>query len=667
VIPRNIGPVMEWSDGCLAGEEYGLQMQRALLRLLEAVARETDATAAGVQGELRVLDEAITRLPASTERPMARLARRFGWSPQEVDFVWLAVAVAADPRLLVHARALDAEAGRGLSTALYCRIARPAAADAWAIQRALQSDRSLPRTGLLQPAPGAWIPSSTPWVPVSELVHHLLGEPAGSLPAGVARVQAPDAILDDDQRAALHSIRSALGSRGVILVIEGSEGTGRRSAVSLASDRPVLALDLSKTNGTPEAIEIALIGLVREAVLRDAIPVVVGVDELISDGGLGPRGPSLVHQLERASAPVALVTSRAGVELGIDRPTVRVTWPVPNAAARLALWRDLAGGDDREALAQRFRIGAGAIGRAVASARAISSKSIAEPLSSTELIAGLRHNIAERMSGLAERVVVKQTWDDCVLSEDMRAQVLALIGRTEHAHVVYERWGYRSKMPRGTGVAAMFSGPPGTGKTMVAGLIANHLGLELYQVDLSKVVSKWIGETEKQLSKLFDAAEDGHAMLLFDEADSLFGQRSSEMKSATDRYANLEVNFLLQRIESFHGLVILTTNLDASIDKAFKRRLAAHLVFQPPDEEERALLWERMVAADGAPLARDIDPRVLARQFPKMTGANIRNAALAAAFLTATQRKPAIDQAVLVTAARGEYLSMGHVLATGSL
>jgi SpoVK/Ycf46/Vps4 family AAA+-type ATPase len=129
----------------------------------------------------------------------------------------------------------------------------------------------------------------------------------------------------------------------------------------------------------------------------------------------------------------------------------------------------------------------------------------------------------------------------------------------------------------------------------------------------------------------------------------------------------MEVNFLLQRIESFHGVVILTTNLDASIDKAFKRRLAAHIVFQHPEEHERELLWGRMIAADGAPLARDIDPRDLAHRFPRMTGANIRNAALSAAFLAATQRKPAIDHAALSAAARSEYLSMGYVLAAGSL
>src|ERR1044072_3013127 len=143
-------------------------------------------------------------------------------------------------------------------------------------------------------------------------------------------------------------------------------------------------------------------------------------------------------------------------------------------------------------------------------------------------------------------------------------------------------------MPRGIGVAALFSGPPGTGKTMVAGLLAKELDLELYQVDLSKVVSKWVGETEKNLARVFDAAEAGHGLLLFDEADSLFGQRSSDVQGANDRYANLEVNYLLQRVEAVGGITILPTNLEPAIDPALKRRLASHFVFAAPEEDERA-------------------------------------------------------------------------------
>jgi SpoVK/Ycf46/Vps4 family AAA+-type ATPase len=194
---------------------------------------------------------------------------------------------------------------------------------------------------------------------------------------------------------------------------------------------------------------------------------------------------------------------------------------------------------------------------------------------------------------------------------------------------------------------------------MVAGLIARELDLELYQIDLSKVVSKWVGETEKQLSKIFEAADAGHALLLFDEADSLFAKRT-EVKSAVDRYANLEVNYLLQRIESFGGVTILTTNLDTSIDPALKRRLASHIVFQAPELAESVKLWERMLAVQ-APLARPLELEKLARTYEAMTGANIRNAVLAAAF-TAASEGLSISQKHLERAARGEYRAMGRVL-----
>jgi SpoVK/Ycf46/Vps4 family AAA+-type ATPase len=198
---------------------------------------------------------------------------------------------------------------------------------------------------------------------------------------------------------------------------------------------------------------------------------------------------------------------------------------------------------------------------------------------------------------------------------------------------------------------------------MVAGLLARDLDLELYQVDLSQVVSKWVGETEKQLARVFDAAEQGHALLLFDEADALFGKRTADVKGANDRYANLEVNYLLQRVEAFGGITVLTTNLDTAIDPALKRRLADHIVFELPDVDERTTLWKRLVTTDAAPLAANLDFEQLSRMFPKMSGANIRNAALAAAFLAAGDNSKTITQQHLVRAARAEYRSMGHVLA----
>jgi SpoVK/Ycf46/Vps4 family AAA+-type ATPase len=235
-----------------------------------------------------------------------------------------------------------------------------------------------------------------------------------------------------------------------------------------------------------------------------------------------------------------------------------------------------------------------------------------------------------------------------------------LIARIRHAHRVLEIWNFKQKLARGAGVAALFSGPPGTGKTMVSGLIARELDLELYQVDLSRIVSKWVGETEKQLAKVFEAAEAGHALLLFDEADALFAKRSAEVKSAVDRYANLEVNYLLQRVESFGGVVILTTNLDTSIDPALRRRLASHIVFTQPERDEQLRLWRSMLST-GAPLAPNLQLDKLAEEFEAMSGANIRNAVLAAAFL-ASEQDTVIGFDHLRRAARGEYRAMGHVL-----
>ena len=359
-----------------------------------------------------------------------------------------------------------------------------------------------------------------------------------------------------------------------------------------------------------------------------------------------------------------LVAATPSLDLGTQRALVRVAWPVPDLATRALLWHAISDAPPDaalDALALRYAIGPGTIARAFASARLLAPD---EPtLSVATLAAGLRHNIAERLGGVASRVEVTQSWDDLVLAEETHDQVSMLIARLRHAHHVLERWGYRRKLARGSGVAALLSGPPGTGKTMVAGLVARELDLELYQVDLSQVVSKWVGETEKQLARVFDVAEQGHALLLFDEADALFGQRTTETHSAVDRYANLEVNFLLQRIESFGGVTILTTNLDTAIDAALKRRLAAHIVFDLPDEEERARLWQRMVTTAEAPLAPDVDLARLARDFPKMSGANIRNAALGAAFLAAGESATTITQQHLHRAARVEYRSMGHILA----
>jgi SpoVK/Ycf46/Vps4 family AAA+-type ATPase len=231
------------------------------------------------------------------------------------------------------------------------------------------------------------------------------------------------------------------------------------------------------------------------------------------------------------------------------------------------------------------------------------------------------------------------------------------IARARHRRTVYERWGYDAKMATSRGLTALFYGPPGTGKTMVAGVIAKELGLEMYRVDLARVVSKWVGETEKNLAEVFDAAEDGQVAILFDEADSLFAKRT-DVKTSNDRYANLEVNYLLQRLDSFEGVAILTSNLDGAIDPAFKRRLSLRLQFPFPDEDMRLRLWATHVTPQ-TPTTGDFDFGDLARRFP-LSGGYIRNCVVRAAFLAAHENRP-LEQAHLLRAIQLEYRELGKL------
>jgi SpoVK/Ycf46/Vps4 family AAA+-type ATPase len=223
---------------------------------------------------------------------------------------------------------------------------------------------------------------------------------------------------------------------------------------------------------------------------------------------------------------------------------------------------------------------------------------------------------------------------------------------------VFNDWGYGDRIGYGKGMIALFSGPPGTGKTMLAGLIAKALDLDIYQVDLATIVSKWVGETEKQLSKVFDSAERAHAVLLFDEADSLFAKRT-EVKSSNDRYGNLAVNYLLQRLEQYTGVAILTTNKDAALDEALQRRLSLHLHLQIPEVEERVALWKSFMPSK-APIEPGLNFQEIAEDF-ELSGGYIKNAVLRAAFLAASEDSN-ITMAMLKRAAALELEDMGRVV-----
>jgi SpoVK/Ycf46/Vps4 family AAA+-type ATPase len=260
------------------------------------------------------------------------------------------------------------------------------------------------------------------------------------------------------------------------------------------------------------------------------------------------------------------------------------------------------------------------------------------------------------LSALARKMEPRYAWDELVLPEDNLAQLRELSAQARHRQVVYGEWGFDRKVSLGKGLNALFSGPSGTGKTMAAEVVAGELQLDLHRIDLSQIVSKYIGETEKNLHQIFLEAQAGHAILFFDEADALFGKRS-EVKDAHDRYANIEVGYLLQKMEEFEGVAILATNLRQHIDEAFLRRMQFIVEFPFPDQQYRERIWQAVFPRE-APLAADVDFGILAREI-KLTGGNIKNIAVSAAFYAAANGR-VIGMQHLWQAARREHQKLGR-------
>jgi len=329
---------------------------------------------------------------------------------------------------------------------------------------------------------------------------------------------------------------------------------------------------------------------------------------------------------------------------------------LPEPGEQLELWQDALAaphsvdvGTVAAQLAQHYRLSAGTI-------RTVAAEWTASKGGPDDLRALTRDRARVSLGTLAERIEPRATWDDLVLPEGQALLLRDLARQVRHRAQVYEDWGFARTSSRGFGVTAMFAGESGTGKTMAAEVLADDLGLDLYRIDLSAVVSKYIGETEKNLRALFDAAEAGGAVLLFDEADALFGKRS-DVKDSHDRYANLEVAYLLQRMEGYRGLAILTTNLRSNVDRAFLRRLRFVIQFPFPEEVLRRRIWARAFPADTP--TEGLDPVALARM--QVSGGAIRSIALGAAFAAAEAGTP-VGPAQVLHAARVEYAKAERTL-----
>ncbi len=468
---------------------------------------------------------------------------------------------------------------------------------------------------------------------------------------------APDLLGDVAER-----IRAA--TRGVTVFLLGKETAGRRAAADLLCHRlgvPRVSLEVSAFIGGGERVLEDLARTLADAWVFGAAVHLVGFPDTET------AEPAAVRNLEavwrriqdypgtlllpgKEPPPAAWLSDRRhAMPFDIDDPNFGVRVDVLTRlleGAGVAVEMDA---DEISTLANRYRLGRQQLQQAVAYAR---DKAWARAqhdggdaaVTFEDLVDGARAQFARDVGGLARRIEPRFEFEDLVLPGKEKSHLGELLAFVEKRGQVYESWGFESKFPRGTGAKALFFGRSGTGKTMAAECIARRLGMDLFKVDLSSVVSKWVGETEKNIGAIFDRAEAAQAVLLFDEADALFGQRTN-VGNAVDRYANLETNYLLQRIEDYDGVAILSSNLKQNIDEAFTRRFHFIIEFPFPDRPSREEIWQRAFPVE-APLGDDVDFAFLADKF-KFTGGNIKNAVLRSAFLGASD---------------GDAICMKHIL-----
>ena len=513
-------------------------------------------------------------------------------------------------------------------------------------------------------------------------LHEDPGQPATPLLARtvtldprIARFLAGGEALDErlDGVASLHQLSESRAWRPVdpppidptalsprVLSLHGTDLMRmRRTASSLAH---AAGLDgvVEVRLGTPDLSPVeAFERAAREAALHSFAVLVRGWETVEE-----PARATVFTSVEASPAPfVALAWESEPTWHG---PAVKIERP--NYEERLTEWRGLLEltpcapevADELPTIAGKFELDTGAIDAAVLSARGLATtRDAAAPVIAVDdLYAAARTRSAPILSSLASKVTERKRWEDLILEPDPLAQLREICGMVEHRHRVYDEWGFGKKLSNGKGVVSLFAGQSGTGKTMSAGVVAAELGLDLYKIDLSGVVSKYIGETEKNLGAIFRDASLSNAILFFDEADALFGKRS-EVRDAHDRYANIETAYLLQQIEEYSGPVVLSTNLKANLDEAFLRRMHFVVDFPMPEEPYRMRIWQSLVPED-APLGDDVDFTFLSRQF-RISGGNIRNIVLAAGFLAARDGN-VMSMKHFIQGTRREFQKLGRMV-----
>jgi SpoVK/Ycf46/Vps4 family AAA+-type ATPase len=670
-----------WARGTAArADDAGPQVWRPadVGRLFEAARDDATRSSADDAGAAEIVERwlaahrSIEARVAATAGgvPLIELARRFALTPRQWAALMFAVMPEIDPNLIAAYRYLARDPScRGVDGRLLAELVYDTPESRAQLARDLAPSSPLMFYRLLEAPPAGGNDSLLfrRLRPATRLVQLLDGATVELDPelAEVASLRTGPAD-GTFPAAAIEAAAGALRTGDVMLAVQGQRGVGKRLLLHVATaqlGKGVLLIDGRRLAELPAPAQHATVrALLREAILLDAVPAVADVDDVVATGAETADLPGFVDALLADwRGGFAITINRDRMPRIHQRPLVHVALEVPPSATRAVLWQravpGLAAGD-ATALADKFAIPGGVIAGAAQAAAAGRGPGAGAP-DGAQLVRAVGEQLHQRIQRLGKKLATPHDMTDLVVDDDVREALVEIVAAVKERRAVREQWGMRGAH----GISVLFSGHPGVGKTMSGTVLARRLGLDIYEVDLSQVVSKWLGESEKNLSDLFDAAEPGHVVLLFNEADSLFGKRTVDVKSSNDRYANLETNYLLQRLERFNGLAILTTNLAGAIDQAFKRRFTYDVFFSFPGPDMRAELWQRTLPA--AARADGIDFDALAERY-ELTGGFIKVACERAAYLSSAAGTP-ITEALLRHTIERMYRERGKLSAVGPL
>ncbi|MBO4350113.1 MAG: ATP-binding protein [Proteobacteria bacterium] len=656
-------------------------------------AKKTNATAMYL-GRIRALNA-----HANDNIPFCALVRDFGLTQFESDVLFIALAPSLDAGfkqklIAIHQNFALSVIDVGLALELFS----PTFEEKVENRRAFLPAGKLIANHLLElnPKPGAESQLQDMAIVLpSRIVCHILNMEADLNLDGFSRLVWPKTTLDQvmmpekqlnqimrivnqyesclDLKKSWNFEEIGGGGRNIIFLFTGPSGTGKTlmsQAIASTLKRPLLLVDAHELQSN-RSLEDNLDLLMREARLRRAVLLFDDCELIFASRAQGNRDlPLLLAALDAYEGLVILTTNiPTALDSALDRRvTLQIDFDILPTKLREQIWRlhlppqlKLADDVDLHLLADKYEFAGGTIRNSVVVAmnHALAQAEGGELVVTMKMLEdAAKTQIRNKIKKLADKTLTTLTLDDLVLPKKVKEQIRSLIASVRNRRTIFEEWGFGEKITKGRGICALFRGDSGTGKTLSAEIIANELGMTLYRVRIPAIISKYVGETEKNLEKCFREAGASGALLLFDEADSIFSKRT-EVKDSNDRYSNMEVNLLLQEVERFEGIVILTTNLDAAIDDAFERRLNHKIDFPFPEARYRARIWKRLLPAS-APITKDIDFEILGRDL-ELAGGNIKNSVVRAAYRAAERNLP-IDMELLYAAGIQEYREMGKLV-----